>query len=90
VKGAVAAGTAFRSLRGGTDPFASSQSLGRETDAGVDWKLLEGMTLYFKYAFWQPGDWFDWAYQAAIPGGATGPLGKSAIQSIQGSFIMDF
>jgi len=90
VNGAVAAGAAFRALRGGTDPFASSRFLGWETNAGVDWKLLEGMTMHFKYAYWQPGDWFDWAYQAALPGGVTGPLGKSPIQSLQGSFLVDF
>jgi hypothetical protein len=83
-------GSAFRNLRGGTDPFASSRFLGWEANGGVDWKILEGMTLLFKYACWQPGDWFDWAYQAALPGGVTGPLGKSPIQSLQGSFIMDF
>ena len=90
VNGAVAAGATFRALRGGTDPFASSRFLGWEANAGVDWKLLEGMTMHFKYAYWQPGDWFDWAYQAALPGGVTGPLGKSPIQSLQGSFLVDF
>ncbi|HTY23141.1 MAG TPA: hypothetical protein VMC85_08420 [Desulfomonilaceae bacterium] len=95
VPGATAAGAAFRGANGRgsitlSDPFASSRFLGWEANAGVDWKLLEGMTLLFKYACWQPGDWFDWAYQAALPGGVTGPLGKSPIQSIQGSFIMDF
>ncbi|MGO9122756.1 MAG: hypothetical protein ACLQPD_34705 [Desulfomonilaceae bacterium] len=90
VNGAVAAGATFRALRGGTDPFASSRFLGWEADAGVDWKLLEGMTMHFKYAYWQPGDWFDWAYQAALPGGVTGPLGKSPILSLQGSILVDF
>jgi hypothetical protein len=67
----------------------------------VDWKLLEGMTMYVKYAYWQPGDWFDWAYQSVVlptagaapptaPGAGTAPLGKSAIQSIQGSFLINF
>ncbi len=90
LNGVVAAGAPFRALRGGTDPFASSRFLGWETNTGVDWKLLEGMTMRFKYAYWQPGDWFDWAYQAALPGGVTGPLGKSPIQSFQGSFLVDF
>ncbi len=39
------------------------------------------------------GDWFTWAYQAAVPfgGGAHAVAqGKSAIQSIQGSFLVDF
>ncbi len=90
VNGAVAAGAPFRTLSGGTDPFASSRFLGWEVNSGVDWKLLEGMTMHFKYAYWQPGDWFDWAYQAALPGGGTGPMTKSPIQSIQGSFLVDF
>jgi hypothetical protein len=91
-------GSDFRGAdgRGSTtlsDPFASSRFLGWEANAGVDWKLLEGMTMHFKYAYWQPGDWFTWAYQAIIPtGGAatTAPVGKNAIQSLQGSFVVDF
>jgi len=94
----VAAGSTFRggNGRGSTtlsDPFASSRFLGWEANAGVDWKLLEGMTMHFKYAYWQPGDWFEWAYQAAVPFGTSAtvtPLGKNAIQSVQGSFLVDF
>ncbi len=26
--------------------------------------LLEGVTLKTRYAYWQPGHWFDYAYQA--------------------------
>jgi hypothetical protein len=93
VNGAADQGLPFRARFGGTDPFASSRFLGWEANAGVDWKLLEGMTMHVKYAYWQPGDWFDWAYQAAVPAGGqfgTAPLGKSAIQSVQGSFLVDF
>lgn len=94
----MAAGSAFRggNGRGSTtlsDPFVSSRFLGWEANAGVDWKLLEGMTMHFKYAYWQPGDWFEWAYQAAVPFGTSAtvaPLGKNAIQSVQGSFLVDF
>lgn len=90
--GATGAGS-FRGAVGGTNPFAGNKFLGWEADAGVDWKLLEGMTMYFKYAYWQPGDWFDWAYQGlTIVGGAatTRPLGKDPIQSVQGSFLINF
>src|SRR5271157_1578337 len=95
----VVAGSEFRG-RGGrgsttlSDPFASSRFLGWEANAGVNWKLFEGMTLNVKYAYWQPGDWFDWAYQAVVPtlGGGVdvAPLGKSAIQSVQVSSLVTF
>jgi hypothetical protein len=90
----IAAGSIYRGTYGGTDPFAGNKFLGWEADAGVDWKLLEGLTVHATYAYWQPGDWFDWAYQAIVPtagGGVTvAPQGKSAIQSVQGSFLVDF
>ncbi|MEJ2717766.1 MAG: hypothetical protein P8182_11590, partial [Deltaproteobacteria bacterium] len=38
--------------------------IGWEVDAGVNWKLLEGMTASFKWAYWQPGDYFREAWQA--------------------------
>jgi hypothetical protein len=95
VPGASQAGFPFRARFGGTDPFAGNKFLGWEANVGVDWKLLEGMTMYVKYAYWQPGDWFDWAYQSVTAPtvgtiGGTAPIGKSAIQSIQGSFLINF
>jgi hypothetical protein len=47
-----------------TSPLANvpDNYLGYEVDAGFDWKLLEGLTFQTVFAYWQPGDWFKWAY----------------------------
>ncbi|MBI5572687.1 MAG: hypothetical protein HY914_22275 [Desulfomonile tiedjei] len=37
--------------------------LGLEINAGADWNLLENFTFRFRFAHWQPGNWFKWAYQ---------------------------
>lgn len=49
---------------GGTTPYCPDGFIGWEVNAGFDWKLLEGVTLKTRYAYWQPGHWFDYAYQA--------------------------
>jgi hypothetical protein len=36
--------------------------LGYEIDVGFDWKVLENLTWKFLFAYWQPGDWFKYAY----------------------------
>ena len=41
--------------------------LGWEITLGADWKLLEGLTVRTRYAYWQPGNWFQYAYQAIMP-----------------------
>ena len=70
--------------------------LGWEANVGVDWKLLEGMTAYFRYAYWQPGDWFIGAYQTrGFVGGAARPslLGNATIDAINafsGSLMINF
>jgi hypothetical protein len=43
-------------------PNVPDTYLGWEMDLGVDWKLLEGMTFSALFAYWQPGDWFKYAY----------------------------
>jgi hypothetical protein len=43
-------------------PNVPDNYLGWELDAGFDWKLLEGLTMKGLFAYWQPGDWFKWAY----------------------------
>jgi hypothetical protein len=43
-------------------PNVPDTYLGYEVDAGFDWKLLEGFTFNMLFAYWQPGDWFKWAY----------------------------
>lgn len=44
-------------------PNVPDNDLGWEVNAGCAWKLLEGMTLNLKFAYWQPGEWFKWAYR---------------------------
>ncbi len=43
-------------------PNVPDNYLGWEGDIGLNWKLLEGMTFNGLFAYWQPGDWFKWAY----------------------------
>jgi hypothetical protein len=87
-------GPAFGLLGGraaGGDPFVTDGFLGYEVGLGVDWKLLEGMTFRSRYAYWQPGDWFDEAYQAVnSTGGAMMTEGRDAIQAFRGSMVIDF
>jgi hypothetical protein len=71
--------------------------LGWEANAGVDWKLLEGLTAYFRYSYWQPGDWFKEAYQAHVPltaGAGINDFGglttRDAIQAFHGSLMVNF
>jgi hypothetical protein len=86
---------------GGINPFVDDGYLGWEADAGFDWKLLEGLTFSTRYAYWQPGDWFNQAYMAVVPtvqGGLAGGMSvnngvlgtRDAIQSIQGSMLINF
>ena len=44
-------------------PSIPDTALGWEIDAGVDWKLLEGLTVRTTVAYWQPGKWFNFACQ---------------------------
>ncbi len=71
--------------------------LGWEINLGCDWKLLENLTLKTRYAYWQPGQWFNLAYQAVVPivGSGTvttfGYLGqRDPIQAFEGSFMINF
>jgi hypothetical protein len=41
------------------NPYVDGSFIGWEMGFGVDWKLLEGVRLRARYAYWQPGDWFD-------------------------------
>ena len=85
---------------GAMNPYVDSCALGWEADFGVDWKLLENMTVSSRYAYWQPGTWFDQAYQvvgltaggAAATGAPYGGFlqGRSAIQSFSSSIFIDF
>lgn len=42
-------------------PSIPDDALGWEITTGVDWKLLEGLTLRARGAYWQPGKWFSYA-----------------------------
>ncbi len=42
-------------------PAIPDNNLGYEIDAGFDWKLLEGFTASSTFAYWQPGQWFNYA-----------------------------
>lgn len=90
---------------GNMNPYVDDCYLGWEGQLGVDWKLLENMTVCSRYAYWQPGPWFDQAYQVVglnksggvAPSGALpyAPLGgfmqgRSAIQAFSSSILIDF
>jgi len=42
-------------------PSIPDNNLGWEVTTGVDWKLLEGLVLNIRGAYWQPGEWFKFA-----------------------------
>ncbi|MDQ7784093.1 MAG: hypothetical protein RDU20_14510, partial [Desulfomonilaceae bacterium] len=88
---------AFNGFGGNANPYVDDGFIGWEVNAGVDWKLLEGLNMFVRYAYWQPGEWFDQAYQAigmvggAIPtAGFAIVSGRDAIHAINGSFVIDF
>ncbi len=78
------------------NPYVDNNYLGWEGNVGVDWKLLEGLTMNMRYAYWQPGDWFTQAYQAIVPLGngtvtANGRLeSRDPINAFHGSMIINF
>ncbi len=77
------------------NPFVDDGYLGWEAGLGVDWKLLENFSTKFRYAYWQPGQWFDTAYRVVGPVAAAASLnaqmtGRSAIQAFEGSVVVDF
>ncbi|MGP8284138.1 MAG: hypothetical protein ACLQT6_15680 [Desulfomonilaceae bacterium] len=78
------------------NPYVDDNFLGWEAGLGIDWKLLENMTFSSRYAYWQPGPWFDQAYQVIgqLPGGAATTKGflqgRSAIQAFEAKIYVDF
>ncbi len=42
-------------------PAIPDDDMGWEYGTGVDWKLLEGLTLRVKAHYWQPGNWWKYA-----------------------------
>lgn len=95
---------AFRpavALAGGAVPNVPDDYLGWEANVGVDWKLLEGLTFRSQFAYWQPGDWFKYAYvdysnlNTVSMGGLAGiPInpnrGIDPLIGFQGSLVVDF
>ena len=44
-------------------PNVPDNYLGWGANLGLNWKLLENLTFNSTFAYWQPGNWFQWAYQ---------------------------
>lgn len=90
------AGTPFMIANGaGVGRYVPDGFIGWEANVGVDWKLLEGLIWSTRYAYWQPGEWFDFAYQAIAPRGGVVVndaimKGRDAIHALKGSIIIDF
>lgn len=77
------------------NPYVDDGFIGWEVNAGFDWKLLENLKWSFKYAYWQPGEWFDQAYQAVgMRGGApvTDALvkGRAPIMGLHTNLVVNF
>lgn len=82
-------------VAGGLNPYVDDGYLGWEADAGVDWKLLEGLNMHVMYAYWQPGDWFTQAYRAVGMRGGLGVddaliSGRDVIHAVNGSLMVNF
>lgn len=77
-------------------PYVDDGFIGWEANVGVDWKLLEGLTFNMRYSYWQPGEWFEQAYQAIMLDSAgnlvrNGLLtGRDAINAFEGKLVIDF
>jgi len=81
-------------------PNVPDDYLGWEANVGVDWKLLEGLTFKTQFAYWQPGDWFKWAYvdfgtiATTNIGGTAYPInpgrGIDPLIGWQGSLLVEF
>jgi hypothetical protein len=60
-------------------PSIPDTNLGWEVDAGVDWKLLEGLLLNVTAGYWQPGKWWNYAcVDKAVPAWDTAGTGPAA------------
>jgi hypothetical protein len=70
------------------NPYVDDGFIGYEFQAGVDWKLLEGLTFMTKYSYWQPGEWFDQAYFVYAVNNYMDA--RDAIHSYQGSLLIEF
>lgn len=89
-------GFPFLAQYGGSTPYVPDGYIGWEANIGLDWKLLENLVFKTRYSYWQPGDWFSYAYQAwgTAPGGgirdAVIVKGRSPINALQVSVLASF
>ncbi|MFH0825622.1 MAG: hypothetical protein V2B18_22940 [Pseudomonadota bacterium] len=85
----------------GVTPNVPDDFLGIEVNAGVDWKLLEGLTFNGVFGVWQPGPWFLNAYRdyTYTDGGAPSTITTAnqpiqrfidPIMAFQGSLMVQF
>ena len=77
------------------NPYVDDSLIGWEMGSGLDWKLLEGVTLRARYAYWQPGGWFDQAFFAVTNTfyglqGRGQMTGRSPIHATSTSFLVEF
>jgi len=74
--------------------------LGWEADVGLSWKLLEGLTFNARGAWWQPGNWFKYAYvdytnlNTVLISGSAWPIDPNRkidpIIGFEGSLLVEF
>ncbi len=98
--GTVAAAQAWKALNSGSpaaglNPYVDDGFIGWEAQAGMDWKILEGLTWFTRYSYWQPGEWFEQAYRGVgmvggVPSEQALIKGRDAIHAIEGSFYINF
>jgi hypothetical protein len=79
----------------GYNPYVDDSSIGWEIGTGLDWKILEGVTMSTRYAYWQPGGWFDEAFMAVTNShfglqGRGQMFGRSPIHALKTSFFVAF
>lgn len=77
------------------NPYVDDNFIGWEMGFGLDWKLLEGLTFSARYAYWQPGGWFDQAFMAVTNTfyGLQGRgimVDRSPIHATSTSLLVDF
>jgi len=94
------AGRPVVTLGGGRSPNVPDDYLGWEADVGVNWKLLEGLTFNARGAWWQPGNWFKYAYvdytdfNTVNIGGMAAPINPNRtidpIIGFEGSLLVEF
>jgi len=76
--------------------YVSDGYIGDEWGAGVDWKILEGLTWSTRLAYWTPGRWFKEAYQSIVltAGGGANCQGvldsRDPIFGFRGTLLVEF